>query len=97
MDALYVPFALFVQQPLRLALVAVLFAVAAYLAGRTWGDASARWLYVTAGAWLLWCLWEGALLVFSPGANIRVDLLLIIPVVLVLSLVGVVQAARLRP
>ena len=46
-------------------------------------------LLVPATAWLLWALWEWVIAVFSPEADIRVDLLLIIPIVLILSGFGI--------
>ena len=45
-------------------------------------------------AWTLWAAWEFAMTRFSPEANIRVDLLLIIPLVLLVSIFGLVRFFR---
>ena len=47
-----------------------------------------RALLWVALAWVLWAAWEFAVVCFSPEADMRVDLLLIIPAVLIASVVG---------
>ena len=47
-------------------------------------------LIIPAVAWLLWAAWEWAILTFSPEADIRVDLLIIIPLVMIASAAGLV-------
>jgi hypothetical protein len=78
----------FVQNPAWIALIGGLFFVA-YLFLRGNPQRRSRALLVPATAWLLWAVWEWAITVFSPEANIRVDLLLIIPVVLIASGFGI--------
>lgn len=53
-----------------------------------------RPLLVAAMAWALYAAWEWLVKVRTPEANIRVDLLLIWPVLLVVSVVAVVKALR---
>ncbi len=82
----------FVNNPALIALPAGLF-FAAYvlLRNRAWAQGRRiNALLVAAIAWLGWAVWEWAVTTFSPEANIRVDLLLLIPLVLIASLVGVV-------
>ena len=50
-----------------------------------------KWLLLLAVAWTLWAAWELAVVVFSPEADIRVDLLLVIPLVLIASGVGIIM------
>jgi hypothetical protein len=45
-------------------------------------------------AWALYAAWEWLVKVRTPEANIRVDLLLIWPVLLIASLVALVKALR---
>ncbi len=78
----------FIQNPALIALIGGLFFVA-YLLLRGKPERRSSALLVPATAWLLWALWEWAVLVFSPEANIRVDLLLIIPLVLIASGFGI--------
>ncbi len=81
-------FNLFIQNPAWLALIAGLFFVA-YLLLRNNPLRRSRALLVPATAWLLWAVWEWGIVTFSPEANIRVDLLLIIPVVIIASGFGI--------
>ena len=78
----------FIQNPALIALIGGLFFVA-YLLLRGKPERRSSALLVPATAWLLWALWEWAIVVFSPEADIRVDLLLIIPLVLVASGYGI--------
>lgn len=80
-------FDVFVQNPLLIALIAGLF-FGAYLLLRANAALRSRALLIPATAWLAWAVWEWAIVQFSPQADIRVDLLLIVPLVLVLSVVG---------
>lgn len=68
----------FIQNPALVALIGGLFFVA-YLLLRGNPARRSSALLVPATAWLIWTVWEWAVLVFSPEADIRVDLLLIIP------------------
>jgi hypothetical protein len=53
-----------------------------------------RSLLVVAGAWALYAAWEWLVLVRTPEANIRVDLLVIWPLVLIVSIWFTVRAFR---
>jgi hypothetical protein len=53
-----------------------------------------RPLLFVAVAWALYAAWEWLVKVRTPEANIRVDLLLIWPVLLIASLVALVKALR---
>lgn len=87
MDALL---RLFVGQPLTLGVVAVaallLWAVLRAQPGTRARAAGALWL---AMAWLLYAAWEALVWIKSPEADIRVDLLLIWPVVGLASAWGI--------
>ena len=50
--------------------------------------------WVPAALWLAYAVWEWLVLVKTPEANIRVDLLLIWPVIALATLWAVVRAAR---
>lgn len=74
--------ALLVQRPLAILLVGVAHVLAwALLRSRANGRGPCvRVLWVAAVLWLVYAAWEWAVLVLSPEADIRVDLLLIWPV-----------------
>lgn len=81
---------LFVQNPAGIFLVSGVFFVAYLLLRNVSGLGRTRWLLWAASAWAVWAIWEFLIVRFSPEANIRVDLLLIIPVVLGLSIAAIV-------
>jgi hypothetical protein len=80
----------FVQQPLLILLVSAIF-FGAYLLLRSSGTLHPRALLWPAIGWLVWAVWEYMLMLFSPDADIRVDLLVIIPVLIVLTIGGIVR------
>jgi hypothetical protein len=83
---------IFVGKPFNILLVAVAFLlghVALQAAGRT----SRGWL-VVASAWGIYGGWEWLVNARSPDANIRVDLLLIWPVLGILTAWYTVKALR---
>ncbi|MEO1003924.1 MAG: hypothetical protein AAFX65_12550 [Cyanobacteria bacterium J06638_7] len=87
---------LFVGKPLVILMVAACF-VAAYLAYQfRWPDAGfhPRALLIGGIAWSLYALWEGLVLLITPDANIRVDLLVIWPLLALLSFWSVLRAFR---
>ena len=47
---------------------------------------------MAATAWVIYAAWEWLVVTFSPEANIRVDLMLICPVVLILSIWFTIRA-----
>lgn len=83
-----------VQQPLHIFLVAGMFFLVWLLLRRKSGKFSRRTnaLRVPAFAWLAYAAWEWLVLVMTPDANIRVDLLLILPIVALATLWPVVRA-----
>jgi hypothetical protein len=97
MDELLRFFNLFVQHPERSALVSgVFFAIWLVLWSRSGRGATLRdrGLLIPASAWLLYAGYEFVVNRASPEANIRVDMLLIIPLLLVLTIIGIVLAVR---
>lgn len=78
---------LFVGNPLNILAVAAIF-LAGYLALRftaLGAGRNPRSLLVGAVAWALYAVWEWLVLVRTPEANIRVDLLVIWPALAILS------------
>ena len=87
---------LLVGNPLIILAVAGLFA-SAYLLIRGSRFGTVRRpgsLLVPAGAWAFYAAWEWLVLVRTPEANIRVDLLVIWPVLLIISVWFAVRAFR---
>jgi len=87
---------LFVGKPLNIAAVAVLFFVG-FLVMRASGFGASRHprgLLVAAAGWLLYAAWEWLVLARTPEANIRVDLLVIWPVIAILSAWSVFRSLR---
>ncbi len=87
---------LFVGKPLHILAVAAVF-LAAHLALRLTALGAGRhprWLLVAAIAWALYAAWEWLVQVRTPEANIRVDLLVIWPVLALLSAWALLRAIR---
>jgi hypothetical protein len=78
------------HNPALILLVSGIFFVG-YLLLRNAKGVSARGLLLPATAWLVAAIWEEIMVVFSPEADIRVDLFLILPLLLLLSLWGIVR------
>jgi hypothetical protein len=85
-----------VAKPQSIAAVAIVFFVAycavrftAFRTGRR-----SRPLLVTSAAWALYAGWEWLVLVKAPEANIRVDLLVVWPALMVLSAWALFRAFR---
>jgi hypothetical protein len=85
--------ALFVRKPFAIAAVALAFG-AAFLTRRRAHPQGSRALLVVAAAWALYAAWEWLVQVRTPEADIRVDLLVIWPVLGLLSLWGLYRAFR---
>ena len=87
---------LLVGSPLIIFSVAGLFAAAFYLMRRSRFAAGRqpKSLLVPAGAWTIYAAWEWLVLVKSPEANIRIDLLVIWPVLLIISVWFTVRAFK---
>ena len=74
-----------VAKPLNILLVAVVF-LSAYLALRVLGiGRNPRWLLIASAAWGLYSAWEWLVQVKTPEADIRVDLLVMWPMLALLS------------
>ena len=87
---------LFVQKPLHILAVAGSFAVV-YLILRFTGLGEGRQpsaLLVPTIGWALYAAWEWLVVWRTPEANIRVDLMLIWPVLLILSIWFTIRALR---
>lgn len=87
---------LLVGRPLNIVAVAAVF-LAGHFIVRFTGVGSGRhsWsLVVVAGVWSLYAAWEWLILVRTPEANIRVDLMLIWPVLLIVSIWFTIRAFR---
>ena len=88
---------LFVGKPLAILVVAVLIVVAhAFLRWGAKGRPASNALLVAAAGWVLYAAWEWLVTVRTPEADIRVDLLLIRPVLGLLSIWMLVRAVRGR-
>jgi hypothetical protein len=88
--------ALFVGRPLNILAVALVF-LAGHLLLRLTSLGVGRHprpLLFAAAAWALYAAWEWLVKVRTPEADIRVDLLLLWPVLAIVSLVAIVRALR---
>ena len=81
----------FIQNPVVILLVAVGFLVAYLLLRSSHAAKRPKALLWPTVAWALWALWEFAITRFSPEANIRVDLLVIVPLILIITAAGVIM------
>lgn len=87
---------LFVGKPLNILVVAALFLLG-YLVMRFMTQDADRphWpMLVAAAAWVLYAVWEFAVNVRTPEANIRVDLLVIWPSLAILSAWAIYRALQ---
>lgn len=87
---------LLIGKPLNILAVAALFS-AAHFALRHWSKADGRnprALLAAAGAWALYAAWEWLVHVRTPDADIRVDLLVIWPALVIVSVWALLRAAR---
>lgn len=87
---------LFVGKPLHIVVVAALFFAGHLIVWSTTLGAGRRPrpLLAAAAAWLLYAFWEWLVNVRTPEANIRVDLLMIWPVLAALSAWALFRALR---
>lgn len=60
----------------------------------SWAASHSRVVLVAAVLWVAYALWEYCIRVFSPDSDIRVDLLLIYPVLAVATLLAVWSVLR---
>jgi len=85
-----------VQQPVHILLVAAIaFALwAACRATVLRAAPKANVLWIPATLWLAYAVWEWLVLVKTPEADIRVDLMLIWPAIAIVTLWAIVRAIR---
>jgi hypothetical protein len=69
-------------------LIAIIALVIAGLLFCLWRRSRRAIVLVAAIVWLAYPLWEFALLIFPPELNIRVDLLLFYPILLITGVLG---------
>jgi len=87
---------LFVQKPFNILIVAAVF-LAGFVGLRFAALGEGKHpgaLLVPAVAWAVYAIWEWLILVRTPEANIRVDLMVIWPVLLILSLWSIFRALK---
>ena len=87
---------LFVGKPVSILTVAAVF-FAAYFVQRYIGfgsDRHPRSLLVVTISWAVYAAWEWLILSRTPEANIRVDLILILPTLLIISIWFTVRAFK---
>ena len=86
----------FIGHPSRVLFVAVFFVLVALLSGKRadgiWGKATLP-CYGAALVWMAYALWE--YLVSREGADIRVDLLIIYPILIIVSVLAPILSFRL--
>ena len=87
---------LLVQNPAVIFLIAGLFLVAYLLLRNSKNVSHPKFLLWPATAFAIWAIWEFMIMRFSPEANIRVDLLLIIPAVLIATAYGIIRLFMAR-
>jgi hypothetical protein len=87
---------LLVGKPLNILTVAAVFLVICVARRRTTGvrQRDSRWPIAAAIAWAAYAAWEWLVLVRTPEANIRVDLLLIWPILAALSAWAIFRVFR---
>ena len=85
------PLVVLIGRPLPILIVSVLWTLAAQAL-----TPCSRELLANGAAWLLYAGWEGLILAITPEANIRVDLLLIGPLLAGLGGWAVVAVVRER-
>ena len=87
---------LFVGRPIPILAIAAVFLAAYIVLRRTrLGSDSHPWpLLVAAAAWTVYAAWEWLILIRTPEANIRVDLIVIWPLLLIVSICFPVRVFR---
>ena len=83
----------FSGQALVQLVIGVIFLITYFLA-RNNPNLHAKALLLPTILWLAWAVWEWGIFHFTPEANIRVDLLIILPVALIVSIAAVVMLFR---
>ena len=87
---------LFVGKPLNILVVAALF-ISLYVilhSKVTDGDSGHKQLLKTSAAWGLYATWEWLIKIRTPEANIRVDLMIIWPLLAIFSVWAILRAFR---
>ena len=85
----------FIGHPLRVVVVAAFFLIVGLLSGKradgVWGRAALP-CYIVTLIWMAYAVWE--YLVSRDGADIRVDLLIIYPILIVVSVLAPIISFR---
>jgi hypothetical protein len=86
---------LFVGEPLPILAVAVVFLVAWLVQwNSSFSPRRPLSLLIVSAAWAAYAVWEWLVITFTPEANIRADLLIIWPILLVVSIWFFARALR---
>jgi hypothetical protein len=87
---------LLVAKPFNILIAALVFIVLASITRKKISSSgkSVRPLWIASAAWALYAAWEWLVLIKTPEADMRVDLLLIWPIVGVLSLWAIYKLFR---
>lgn len=98
MDWFFMPFRLFVDMPPLAFLPAVLFANCYRRSGQQASRANRRWLFIGSLSWLTYAVWECYVWLWSQDvtAPIRVDILILAPVLYAVSFFAVLAWWRNR-
>ena len=83
-------FSVFIDRPALALIPALIFAACGYVTRR-------RRVWGAAGAWAFYALWEFGMdnrILCSGECNIRIDLLLIIPALIILTILGLFSLRR---
>jgi hypothetical protein len=89
---------LFVGKPLNILAVAAFWFVSYLIIFVGIAKVKAAWtLLVTSLAWLAYAAWEWLILIKTPEANIRVDLLMLWPILTILTLFTIYKVFRNFP
>jgi hypothetical protein len=85
---------LFVQKPLSALGVSTMLC-AAWLGLLFLRKSRVKGLLIAGLAWLAYAVWEWRVLSVTPEANIRIDLLIIVPLLAILTLWGIWKSLRI--
>lgn len=93
LELFFLPTQFFIAHPERIAALATMFFVAFLILTlvknyRCWP------LLINTGLWTAFALWEWSILAFSNDANIRVDLLIIYPILLASTIWSIFTAIK---
>jgi hypothetical protein len=86
---------LFVGEPLPILAIAVVFLVAwLFQRNSSFSPRNPLSLLIVSAAWAVYAVWEWLVITLTPEANIRADLLIIWPILMVVSIWFFIRALR---